>query len=103
MGHLQHHFPGGAHVAEDDYGAADLPFAVVDRRNGVFDGNFKTVSPNKDAVRRQVHAAILANSQLHGIGNGFASSVIHDSENFGHGQARRFLPRPTGHPLGNGI
>ena len=50
-----------------------------------------------------MHAAILANSQFHGIGNGFASGVVHDSENVRHGQARRFLPGPAGHPLGNGI
>ena len=97
MGHLQRHRPCRAHVAKNDDRSGGLPFAVVDGGNGVFDRNFKSVTPDEDAVRRQVHGPVLPDCHLHRIRNGFAARGVQDSENFGHGPARRFLPRPARH------
>ena len=68
-----------------------LPFTVVDGGDGVFDRNFKSVAPDQDAVRRQVHGSVLPNRHFHGIGGGLAARGVQDSEHFGHGPACRFL------------
>ena len=38
-----------------------------------------------------------------GIRRGFAAGGVQDSEYFGHGPARRFLPRPARHFFGDEI
>ena len=63
MGHLQRHRPGHAHVAENDDRSGSLPFAVVNGGDEVFDRNFKSVTPDEDRVRRQVHG--LVSAELH--------------------------------------
>ena len=60
MGDLQRHRPGDAHVAKNDDRSGGLPFAVVNGGDGVFDRNFKSVTPDEDGVRRQVHGLDLA-------------------------------------------
>ena len=92
MGHLQRHRPGRAHVAENDDRSGSLPFTVVDGGDGVFDRNFKSVAPDEDTVRRQVHGSVLPDRHLHRIRDGFATRGVQDSENFGHRPACRFLP-----------
>lgn len=54
MGHLQCHRAGGPDVAENDDRGGGLPFTVVDGGDGVFDGNFKSVTLNENTVRRQM-------------------------------------------------
>src|SRR5271166_5080208 len=53
MSDLQRHGPGLADVAENDYRARSVPFSVVDGSDGVFDRNFKFITPDENAVRRQ--------------------------------------------------
>ena len=75
MGHLQRHRARRAHVAEDDDRAGHLPFAVVDRGDGVFDRNLKSVAPDEDAVRRQVTSSDPAAIAI-SIGSGIASRLV---------------------------
>ena len=70
----QRHRPGRAHVAENDDRSGGLPFAVVNGGNGVFDRNFKSVTPDEDAVRRQMHVSGLCSTAI-SIGFGEASRL----------------------------
>ena len=54
MRHLQRHRAGGAHIAKNDYRPSGLPFAIVNRGDGVFDRNFDPIPPDQNAVRRQL-------------------------------------------------
>ena len=95
MGYLQRHGAGRAHVAENDDGSRDLPFAVMDGRDAVLDRHFMSVAADQDAVRRQVHGPVLIDCHLHRIGSGFASCGVQDLKNVDHRPAGRILQRPA--------
>ena len=103
MGHLLRHRPGRAHVAENDDGSGRVPSRSWMGATESSIGNFKSVAPDQDAVRRQVHGSVLPNGHVHRIGDGLASRGVQDPEDFGHGPAGRFLPRPAGHFFRDGI
>src|ERR1700733_581446 len=70
------HSSGGAHVAKNDYSTGGPAFPIVDRSHGIFDRNFESVAANKDAVRRQMHRAILPDDHFHGVGDSLAIGSV---------------------------
>ena len=103
MSHLPRHRPGRAHVAEHNDRSSSPPFTIIDRGSGVFDGNFKSVTPDENTIRRQVNDSILLNCHHHRIRDIFVTSGVLDSYNFGHWPACRLLPRPASHVFRNDI
>src|SRR6202521_6479477 len=103
MGHLHGHRLGRTHVTEDDYHTGGLAFAVMDGGDGIFDRNFTSVALNEETVRRQVHNAVLPDGHLHWIRCGLTAGGVQDAENFSHGPACRFVPRPARHSYRNEI
>ena len=97
VGHLQRHRPADAPVAEDDDCSGRAPGPIVDGGDGILDRNFKSVAPDQNAVRRQVHGSVMPNGHRHRIGGGLASRGVPDLQDFGHGSACRLLPRPARH------
>ena len=56
-----------------------------------------SVTPDQNAVRRQVHGSAKLNGHGHRIGDGLASRGVPDLQDFGRGSACRLLPRPACH------
>jgi len=56
MRKLEGHRPFHAHVVEHDHRTGSLPCSVVDGGRGVCDGKFDPITPDENAVRRQVHS-----------------------------------------------
>ena len=103
VGHPQRHRPADAPVAEDDDCAGRVPCPIVDGGDGILDRNFMSVTPDQNAVRRQVHGSAMRNGHGHRIGDGLASRGVPDLQDFGHRSACRLLPRPACHCFRNDI
>src|SRR5580658_9896869 len=97
MSQVQRHRPCGADVAEYDDRSSGLPTMVMDRRNGVFDGYFKSVTTDEGPVREKEHGGVQANGSLQRINDSLAAGGIQNVEDFGNGPACRILPRPASH------
>src|SRR5216684_6969909 len=67
VGHLVRHGSRRAHIVEDDYRPYNAAYAVVDRGGGIFNGGFKTVTADQDAVQTESDSSVLLNSHLHRI------------------------------------
>ena len=83
MRHFSGHHPRYARVVEDDDGAGYPAMPVMDGRGGTFDGSFKRIAADKDAVRGQADGSIFLNCQVHRICSGFARNTVDDTEHFG--------------------
>ena len=101
--HLDRHGPCRAHIMENNHRSDDAACPVVDRRGGIFNGGFKSVAADEDAIHSQSHRPILLDGHLHGVSSGLARGAVNNSEDFGEGFASGFFAAPTGHGLGNEI
>src|SRR5450432_3234725 len=99
MGDLNCHRSGCAYVAENNYRSGGLASTVTDGRDGIFNGSFKSITPNEDTIRRQVYSPVLLDCHFHRVGGGFATTSVQNSQSFGHRPAGCFLQRPARHFL----
>src|SRR6266436_486517 len=103
VSHLVRHGPRRAHIMENDHGSNNPPAAVVDRGGGIFNGGFKTVAADEDAVQSESDSSVLLNRHLHRISSGLARIAINNLEHFGEWFPDSFFAAPAGHSLGNEI
>jgi hypothetical protein len=103
MRHLARHGPCRAHIMENDHRSDNAACPVVDRGGGIFDGGFKSIAADEDAIYNQSHSPILFDGHLHGVSSGFARGAVNDSEDFSEWLACGFFAAPTGHGLCNEI
>src|ERR1039457_6139073 len=59
MGQLLSQCPRCAHVAEHDHRSGDMPFTVVNGGDGIFNGNFASVTADQNTVKGQLSRSCL--------------------------------------------
>ena len=92
-----------AHIMENNHRSDDAACPVVDRRRRIFNGGFKSVAADEDAIHSQSHRLIFLDGHLHGVSSGLAGGAVNNAEDFGEGFASGFFAAPPGHGLCNEI
>ena len=101
--HFKRHGPRCAHVVKNDHSSDHAACPVMDRRGGIFNGGFKSVAADENAIRGESDRFVLFDGHLHGIASGLVRAAVNNSEDFGQRFASGFFTEPPGHLFCNDI
>ena len=101
--HFERHGPRRAHIMEYNHRSDDTPRPVVDRRSGVFNGDFNSIPGDQDAIHSQSHRPVFLDGHLHWVSSRFARGAVDNSEDRGERLADGVFAAPTGHGFRNEI
>jgi hypothetical protein len=83
MRHLARHGPCRAHIMENDHRSNNAACPVVDRGGGIFDGGFKSIAADEDAIYNQSHSPLMGHGLADWLGWIRTSTVGGDPAYFG--------------------
>ena len=101
--HLALHAAELGDVLEHQDAAGGAPLAVLDRRDGVADGELPAVAPHQHRVAGVLDHPPLGEAALDGVGERLAGPLVDDVEDAGHRLAAGLVGAPAGQPLGDRV
>ncbi len=101
--HLALHAAHLGDVLEHQDAAGGAPLAVLDRGDGVADGELPAVAPHQHGVARVLDDPPLGEAALDGVGQRLAVALVDDVEDARHRQPAGLAEVPPRQPLGDRV